>query len=180
MPRRGENIKQLPNGRWQASYRKLDGREVAKTFDRLKDARRWRREGLVAVKDRGEYVDPKLGRATVREYGECRRAAQLHHRPNTRDLVESVLRLHVYPHLGDRPMNRVLRTDVELLVKRWVEDGAAASTISSRFKVVRGMFRAAVRDDVIRRTPATASGCRRSSPRSMRCSMPSRPGRSPR
>jgi hypothetical protein len=127
MPRRGENIKQLPNGRWQASYRKLDGREVAKTFDRLLDARRWRREGL-AAKDCGEYVDPKLGRVTVREFGEQWRTSQLHHRERSRRLVEATLRLHVYPYIGDKPMNRVQRTDIEALVKRWVADGAAPKT----------------------------------------------------
>jgi integrase len=153
MPRRGENIKQLPNGRWQASYRKLDGRETAKTFDRLLDARRWRREGL-AAKDRGEYVDPKLGRVTVREFGEQWRTAQLHHRKTTSQLVESVMRLHVYPYIGDKRMNRVLRTDIEALVKRWVADGAAPTTVgSSRFVVLRALFKAAVRCDVIRKSP---------------------------
>jgi integrase len=154
VPRRGENIKQLPNGRWQASYRKLDGREAAKTFDRRVDAARWRREAL-AAKDRGEYVDPKLGRVTVREFGEQYRTAQLHHRENTSRLVETTLRLHVYPYIGDKPLNRVLRADVEALVKRWVADGATPSTIrNTRFFVVQALLRAAVRSDVIRKSPA--------------------------
>ena len=154
MPRRGENIDQLPNGRWKASYRKLDGNEIAKTFDRLMDARRWRREGL-AARDRFEYIDPKLGRVTVREFGEQHRQAQLHHRQRTSQSTEMVLRLHVYPYIGDKPMNRVLRTDIESLIKRWATDGAAPSTIrDARFNVVRALFRAAVRSDVIRKSPA--------------------------
>lgn len=152
MPRRGDNIKQLPNGRWQASYRRLDGRETAKTFDRLVDARRWRREGL-ASRDRGEYLDPKAGRVTVAEYGERHRAAQLHHRSTTARHVELVLRLHVYPYIGDRPMNRVTRSDIQSLVKRWVEDGAAPRTIQTRYTFMSPLFRVAVRDDVIRKTP---------------------------
>jgi len=153
MPRRGENIKQLANGRWQASYRRLDGREIAKTFDRRIDAARWRREGL-AAKDRGEYVDPKLGRVTVREYGERHRQAQLHHRPRTAEQVESMLRLHVYPHIGDRPMNRITRSDIQALVKLWVEQGAAPRTIRDvRCAHMGAMFRAAVKEDIIRRSP---------------------------
>jgi integrase len=153
MPRRGENVKQLPNGRWQARYRKLDGNEVTKTFDRKTDAARWRRDGL-AARDRGEFIDPKLGRVTVREYGERWRAAQLHHRPSSSRIYETDLRLHIYPHIGDRPMNRVTRSDIESLVKLWVEGGAAPRTVrESRFKVLAAMFRAAVRDDVIRKTP---------------------------
>jgi integrase len=155
MPRRGENIKQLPNGRWQASYRKLDGNETAKTFDRKVDAARWRREAL-AAKDRGEYIDPKLGRATVREYGERWRAAQLHQRAKTAVNIETALRLHIYPHIGDRPMNRITRSDIQALVKRWVEDGAAPGTTHLRYACVATMFRAAVKDDMIRKTPCDA------------------------
>ncbi len=153
MPRHGANIKQTPGGRWQASYRKLDGREASKTFDRRADAARWRRE-MLAARDRGEYLDPKAGRITVREYGERHRTAQLHHRPETSRLVESSLRLHVYPHIGDRPMNRITRGDLQALVKRWVENGAAPSTIRNvHYAYLCALFRAAVRDDVIRKTP---------------------------
>jgi integrase len=153
MPRHGDNIKRTPGGRWQANYRRLDGKEVSKTFDRRSDAERWRREGL-AVRDRGGLVDPKAGRATVREYGERWRAAQLQHRPTTRRLVESTLRLHVYPHLGDRPMNRVLRGDVQALVKRWEDEGGAPRSIRDTwYGFLRSMFHAAVADEVISRSP---------------------------
>jgi integrase len=153
MPRHGSNIKQTPGGRWQASFRKLDGREASKTFDRRTDAARWRREGL-AARDRGEYVDPKAGRVTVREFGEQWRTSQLHHRPATVQHVETVLRRHVYPYIGDKPLNRVLRTDIEALVKRWVADGAAPRTVGdSRFPSVQSLFGAAVKSDVIRKSP---------------------------
>src|SRR6266511_4404437 len=102
MPRHGPNIKQTLGGRWQASYRRLDGKEVSRTFDRRVDAARWRREGL-AARDRGEHADPRAGRITVREYGERWRTAQLQHRPRTRQQIESAFRLHVYPHIGDTP-----------------------------------------------------------------------------
>jgi integrase len=168
MPRRGENVKQLPNGRWQASYRKLDGNETAKTFDRQADARRWRREGL-AAKDRGEHLDPKAGRVTVREFGERWRAAQLHQRPSTAAHLEATLRLHVYPHIGDRPMNRVIRSDIEALVKLWVEQGAAPGTVRhTRCSYLGAMFRAAVKDDVIRKTPCDGIKLPELPPRDMR------------
>ena len=153
MPRHGSNIKQTSGGRWQASYRKLDGREASKTFDRRADAARWRRE-MLAARDRGEYLDPKAGRVTVREYGERWRAAQLHQRPSTVRTVANVLLVHVYPHIGDRPMNRVTRGDIEALVKLWVEQGAAPRTIrDNRYTYTATLFRAAVKDDVIRKTP---------------------------
>jgi integrase len=153
MPRHGANIKQTAGGRWQASYRKPDGKEASRTFDRRVDAAKWRRDGL-ASRDRGEYIDPKAGRVTVRDYGERHRAAQLHHRPATRERIEYVLRLHVYPHIGDMPMSRVLRSDIQALVKRWEDDGAAPSTImKTRYEPLASLFLAAVRDDVISKSP---------------------------
>src|SRR6266536_865551 len=157
MPRHGSNIKQTAGGRWQASYRPVEGddREVSKTFDRRADAARWRREGLTA-RDRSGFLDPKAGKITVRAYGERWRAAQLQHRPNTRRLVESTLRLHVYPHIGDRPMNRVLRSDVQALVKLWEDEGAAPRSIKDTwYAFLRSMFAAAVNDDVISRSPCS-------------------------
>lgn len=153
MPRHGSNIKQTAGGRWQASYRKLDGGEVSRTFDKRVDAARWRRDGL-AARDRGDYLDPRAGRVTVRGYGERWRAAQLQHRPTTRRLVESTMRLHVYPHLGDRPMNRVLRSDVQALVKRWEDEGGSPRSIRDTwYGFLRSLFAAAVRDEVISRSP---------------------------
>jgi integrase len=155
MPRHGANIKQTSGGRWQASYRKPDGKEISRTFDRFEDAKRWRREGLQA-KDNNEWRDPKASQVTVRDYGERWRKAQLHHRPTTRRAVETVLRTSVYPHIGDLPIGRVARSDVQALVKRWEADGAEPSTIrDARYKWLRALFLAAVTDDVIRRSPCT-------------------------
>lgn len=153
MPRHGPNIKQTSGGRWQASYRKLDGNEISKTFDRRVDAAQWRRDGLSA-RDRGGLVDPKAGKVTVREYGERWRKAQLQHRPGTRRLAELALRLHTYPHLGDRPMNRVLRSDVQALVKRWEDEGYSPRSIRNTwYGFLRSMFAAAVADEVLLRSP---------------------------
>lgn len=153
MPRHGPNIKQTAGGRWQANYRKLDGKEVSKTFDRRVDADRWRREGLDA-RDRSPGVDPKAGRISVREYGERWRAAQLQHRPATRRLAELALRKHIYPHIGDQPVNRVLRSDVQALVKRWEDEGCSPRSIRDTwYGFLRSMFHAAAADDVIGRSP---------------------------
>lgn len=58
----------------------------------------------------GTYVDPKAGDVTVREYAEQWRAAQVH-RPSTQAHVETMLRRHVYPALGDRQLSSVRPSD---------------------------------------------------------------------
>jgi hypothetical protein len=53
----------------------------------------------------------------VRDYAEQWRTSQVH-RPTTAAHVETMLRLHVYPVLGDRPFASVLPSDIQSLVKR--------------------------------------------------------------
>ncbi|NEK60474.1 hypothetical protein GCU56_21685 [Geodermatophilus sabuli] len=55
--------------------------------------------------------DPAAGRVTVREYAEQWRTTQVH-RPTTAAHVETMLRRHVYPTLGDERLGSVLPSDV--------------------------------------------------------------------
>jgi hypothetical protein len=61
------SIKKRPNGAWRARYRDDAGKEHARHFDRRVDAQRWLDEQTAAIVT-GQYVHPKAGRVTVREY----------------------------------------------------------------------------------------------------------------
>lgn len=71
------SIKKRENGQWRARYRDEGGREHSRHFTRKVDAQRWLDETTASVVT-GQYVDPKAGRVTVREYAEQWRAAQVH------------------------------------------------------------------------------------------------------
>src|SRR3954462_14794431 len=107
------SIARRPDGTWRPRYRDAEGKEHARHFDRKVDAQRWLDEVTTSVIT-GTYVDPKAGKETVRAYAERWRAVQVH-RPSTAELVEIVLRRHVYPRLGDRPLASVLPSDVKAL-----------------------------------------------------------------
>jgi hypothetical protein len=75
MPRRREfgNVRELPSGRWQASFIGKDGvRELApNTFATEDDAEAW----LIRVRadlQAGRWIDTRLGQRTFREYAERR------------------------------------------------------------------------------------------------------------
>ncbi|HZI97088.1 MAG TPA: site-specific integrase [Actinomycetales bacterium] len=114
------------------------------------DARRWLDETTAAVVT-GAYVDPKAGRQTVRDYAEAWRASQVH-RATTAAHVETMLRRHVYPTLGDRPLASVLPSDVQTLVKRLSGDLAPA-TVGVIHRILAGIFKAAVRDRRLASSP---------------------------
>lgn len=137
------SITKRPDGRWRARYRDADGREHARHFKRKVDGQRWLDEVTASVVT-GTYVDPGAGRITVREYAERWRAVQVH-RPSTAEQVERHFRNHLYPVLGDRPLDTVRTSDVEALVKRLSLCLAPATTVVV-MRYVSAVFKAAVRD----------------------------------
>ena len=152
------NIQKRPDGRWRARYRDEAGREHAKHFTRKLDAQRWIDEVTTSIVI-GQYVDPRAGKITFKEYAEQWRAAQVH-RPTSEAYVEGVLRRHVYPIFGDRPIGSVLPSEVQAWVKLLGTGDRAAkrkplapATVGVIHGVVSGIFRSAIRDRRIMANP---------------------------
>jgi integrase len=161
------NVSQLPNGKWRARYIKPDGKERAGHFDTRKAGERWCREQTAATVT-GQYVDPKAGRVTFREYAEGWRANCVH-RPATRDRVERTLRLHVYAAFGDRPIASIRTTQVRAFVST-ASATLAPKSLKVAYSVVVAVFRAAVRDRVVPSSPC--DGVRLPEPRRRRVEVP--------
>ena len=77
------SIKKREDGQWRARYRDDAGKEHARHFARKVDAQRWIDETTAAVVT-GQYVDPKAGKTTVREYATMWQAAQVTRENTTR------------------------------------------------------------------------------------------------
>src|SRR5215208_2593758 len=108
------SIQKRDTGMWRARYRDDAGREHARHFARRIDAQRWVDEVTTSVVT-GQYVDPKAGQLTLQTYADQWREIQVH-RPSSRAHVETMLRRHAYPTLGDRPLLSILPSDV----RAWV------------------------------------------------------------
>ena len=161
------SIKKRENGQWRARYSDEGGREHSRHFTRKVDAQRWLDETTASVVT-GQYVDPKAGRVTVREYAEQWRAAQVH-REGTVVQVEGILRRHVYPVLGDRPISSVLPSDVQSLVKRLSQSRGldlVAPSPPRRWALLTGCCLPSssllLPTDAWRPHPASGRGCQRS------------------
>lgn len=118
------------------------------------DARRWLDEQVAATVT-GQYVHPTAGKMTVREFAEQWRAGQPH-RPTTAAHVETMLRRHVYPTLGDRPLSSVRPGDVQQLVKA-LSGVLASSTVGVVHRILAGVMKAAVRDRRIATSPCVGT-----------------------
>lgn len=145
------SVKQRPDGRWRARYRDEAGKEHARHFAKKSDGQRWLDEVTASVVT-GQYVDPKAGKETVKQYAEKWRAIQ-DHRAGTAALYERVLRLHVYPVLGDLPLRSVRHSHVRAFVTGLGRGGLAPNTARQAHAITRTIFRSAVADRLIPVTP---------------------------
>ncbi|MDG4809928.1 tyrosine-type recombinase/integrase [Micromonospora sp. WMMD1120] len=133
---------------WVVRWRDEAGRQRKQGFAKKIDADRHRAkvEHQLAT---GAYIDPKLGRTTLREYGEAWRAAAVH-RENTASRTKSQLHCHVYPRLGDRPMAAIRNSELQAFVTSL---DLAPSSVRPVWATVRAIFGAAIRDRAIGHDP---------------------------
>ena len=142
--------------RYRARYIGPDGSEKSKSFpDRKKrEAEQWLNnlEGDMA---RGAYVSPRAGRVTFQQYAEEWMQSQ-DADPLTRESVESRLRLHAFPHIGQRPMASFTPSHLRAWLRTLEEIGLAAAYRRVIFAHVSTVFTAAVEDRIIHENPCRA------------------------
>lgn len=146
------SISKNPTGTWRARFRPVPGGpQVTQTFARKVEAQRWLAEQSASVIT-GQYVDPKAGRVTFRDYAESWRAAQVH-RPTSQAHVETMLRRHAYPTLGDRQLSQILPSEIQAWVKKIGTDDARSkrralspTSVGVVHSIVSSIMKAAVRD----------------------------------
>jgi integrase len=161
--RRFGHIRQLPSGRWQASYTGLDGQRyrAPHTFSTKKAAEKWVRyeEALIEtnqwMEERakitplfGEYCTEFIETQTTRT-GELLK-------PTTKQLYRTLLRVHLEP-FHDIPLHEI---DAPRIREWWataIADGKRTSR-SRAYKLLSATMRRAVSDRLIPYTPCTIEG----------------------
>jgi integrase len=131
-------------------HRADDGHMVSRSFAKDSDARRW-----VALQEgdkaRGDWVDPRSGQVTLRAYAEAWREIQVHRR-STGAQVETNLRLHLYPQLGDRALASLRPSEVQAWVKG-LSVVLAPATVELVYRYLVAIYRAATADQIVSRSP---------------------------
>lgn len=137
--------------RYRVRYRDPDRRSREKAgFGRKKDAEEYLASVTVATV-RGEYVDPTMARATIRELGVAWLAAQSHLKPSSLRALEIAWRVHVAPVWGTRRVGDVRHSQVQT----WVTGlPGSATTVLRAYGVLAGILDVAVKDRRISTNPA--------------------------
>ena len=137
--------------RYEVRYRAPDGKERTRTFRTRKLAE----DHVTTVRadlQRGTWVDP---RRAARPFGEIASewlGANDDKRPSAWARDESVVRVHLKPVLGDRPIGSLTPDDVRRLVDGWKVDHAPRS-VKRMYGVLRAILNYAIQRELIVVTP---------------------------
>lgn len=138
--------------RYEARYRDPDGKERSRTFRTRKEAERFVSLTTAAL-TRNEWVDPRAGQRTFAVVAVEWLDSNPTKRGSTYARDETIIRVHLVPALGQRPLGSIVPADVSRLVKQWSEH-LAHRTVRRNFGTLRAILNYAVANDYIARSPA--------------------------
>jgi integrase len=159
------SVRTTPEGTFQVLYRDPAGRQRSKTFKRKTDANRFTSTVQADIL-RGDWMDPRLARMTVREWSE-RWSATMTQGPKTRELYEGHLRNWVAPMLGDVAVANVDKAMVRGFAAEIRAQGKSQGTVDGCLKVLRLVLGFAVDAGAIKVNPATRLNLERQQRREM-------------
>jgi integrase len=148
-------IWETPGGRYQVRYRDLSGRQRARTFELLADARSFRARARLLRSRRG-HLDPVAYRLTFGAWAEAYLEQKVSLRQRTKERYEAELHTHLLPRFGDRPLFAISRRDVQAFVVSLVDRGLGPNTIKGIYHLLAAIMSLAQEDGIIQATP-----CRR-------------------
>jgi integrase len=147
------SVEKRPDGRWRARWREYaGGPQHSRHFPKKVEAERF----LDVVRGdlaRGVYVDPNAGRRIAFGVYATEWASAQPWRQSTRDRVASVLRVHLAPTFGARPIGSIRSSEVQAWATG-LADRLAPSTVEAAYRLLSTIMRAAVADRVLGRSPA--------------------------
>jgi integrase len=138
---------------WRARYRGPDGRQHSKSFRRKVDAERWLLTEESAALE-GSWVDPKAGTILLGEYAESWLQARQDLAPKTVATYEALVRTHIIPAFGSRPLRVVSTEEIRSWQAALLAEGLSAATVRQTARLLRSILGQAVDDGRLARNAA--------------------------
>ena len=138
--------------KYDVRYRLPSGEHRKRTFRTKREADRFA-VTIEADRVRGGLVDPRAGQVTVAEYAGRWLASRSGLRPRTREMYESMLRVHVLPALGDIALSKLTPS----AIRQWhsaILEGSSPTMAGKSYRLLRAILATAVDDDVLVKSPA--------------------------
>ena len=125
-------------------------------FSRKRDAEDYLAETVVAT-NRGDYIDPRTAKMTVRELGGEWMANQSHLKPSSHRAIETAWRLHIEPAWGHRRIGEIRHSEIQTWFTTFTANGGktrSATVVMRAFGVLAGILDVAVLDRRLTSNPA--------------------------
>jgi integrase len=136
---------------------------LAKTFDRVADARQWRSQtlagiaaGTVKVSTPTTLREAAESFLAAAERGTARTSSGDRYRAGTLRGYHDALSLRILPSLGAAKLGDVSRQDVQRLADEMLDAGLSASTVRNTLKPLQVIYRCALQDGVVAVNPTTS------------------------
>lgn len=136
---------------YEVRFRQPDGKEISKTFRSLSAAKQWQVEQQ-RNRNKGVWIDPRLGRTSFSEWAEDWLRSNPAKRERTLYRDQQVLDV-VLAQWASKPLATITTEDCRRLVAGWLSHGYSASTIRRMAAVVKAILNSAVDADLIGRSP---------------------------
>lgn len=144
--------KDRPDKPYRARYWAPDGKQKSKSFAKKTDAQLWLRNELGKL-DSGEWLDPKAGAVTVREWSETWLHGLTGKKPKTLSGYESILRSRLLPKFGDHQLRQVTPAGVRSWMAEMAAEGLSPASIRQQRQVLHAMLEVGVADGLLGRNP---------------------------
>lgn len=158
--RRFGNIRQLPSGRYQASYIGPDGRRhnAPETYARKGDAER-ALSLIEAEIVKGNWIDPERSKIKLRDYAETWIKERPGLRPRTVDLYTWTLGKHITPYLGGVQIGAISTATIRSWRSELLGKGVSPGMVAKAYRLLRAVLMTAAEDDrIIPRNPCRIRG----------------------
>lgn len=143
----------LANGevRYRVRRRDPSGRSLQRTFLRLEEARQWDL-ALALAKSRGDWLDPRGAKIKFEQHSEDWLKRKIVS-AGTLENIQGRLRNHILPIFGKMGLGTIRPSDVEAWKALLKQKSLAPATINASLITLSEIMKAAVADDLIRRSP---------------------------
>jgi integrase len=137
--------------RYDVKLRDPNGRMYQRTFRTKKEAETYETNEL-SDRARGRWVDPRGAETPFGQVATEWLASNPAKRPSALARDETIVRVHLKPKLGKRPLGSITPKDVQGLVNEWCKK-QKPRTVRRQYGTLRAIFNAAVETDLIGRSP---------------------------
>src|SRR5262249_38722645 len=133
-------------------YRDAAGTMHSRSFPTKTTASRWGRQ-METDLERGDWIDPRLGRTTFGRWATEYLRTIVHLRSVTRGDYERQLRVHILPVFESRPVSQIEQVDIRRFFAELQAVGLAPKTLQKVRLVLRQVLETARGSGAIKATP---------------------------